>query len=163
MHFASPVGRLEIRGGTEAVHALAWRSDEAAPFAPLFGAVPSPLWGRGVEAWLADYFGGRFRAPDFPLDPGGTPFQVRVWRALLALPAGSVQTYGELARGLGYAGGSGARAVGGAMRANSLPLILPCHRVVGARGALGGYSGVGGIETKRRLLAWERGEEGLGP
>src|SRR5690606_13127856 len=81
----------------------------------------------------------------------GTDFERRVWRAMIAIPQGRTQTYGEVARMLG----STPRAVGGACGANPIPLVIPCHRIVGAGGALGGYSGGRGAETKRFLLELE--------
>ncbi len=104
---------------------------------------------RQLEAWAAD---PRF-VFSLPLAPAGTPFQRRVWRALRAIPPGEVRTYGELARQLG----SSARAVGGACRANPLPLVVPCHRVVAAGGP-GGFAGRtqgAALALKRRLLARE--------
>jgi methylated-DNA-[protein]-cysteine S-methyltransferase len=89
-----------------------------------------------VARQLAAYFadpGFRF---DLPLETGGTPYQRRVWDTLTRIPPGAPQTYGALARGVG----GGARAVGGACRANPIPIVIPCHRVVAASG-LGGYMG----------------------
>ncbi len=106
---------------------------------------------RALEAWLA----GKGTWPTgFPLAPAATPFQQRVRAALIAIAPGCRMTYGELARFLG----SSARAVGGACRANPIPLLVPCHRVVAACG-VGGYAGaVDGprLEFKRWLLAHER-------
>jgi methylated-DNA-[protein]-cysteine S-methyltransferase len=90
---------------------------------------------------------------DLPLDLRGTRFQKRVWKALAAIPAGEVRTYGGLARQLG----TGARAIGNACRANPLPIIIPCHRVVAASG-VGGYSGKtsgAALASKKRLLEHE--------
>ncbi len=104
---------------------------------------------RQLLAWLAD---PRF-VFDLPLAPAGSGFRLRVWSALQAIPPGEVRTYGELARQLG----SSARAVGGACRANPLPLVVPCHRVVSAAG-IGGFAGhrTGpALAMKRRLLARE--------
>jgi len=99
------------------------------------------------------YFCNPDTAFHLPLSSRGTVFQRRVWEALRSIPAGRVRTYGELARELG----TSARALGGACRANPLPLIVPCHRVVAAAG-LGGYSGARGgrwLEVKRWLLCHE--------
>lgn len=104
---------------------------------------------RQLEAYLDN---PRFRF-NVSLDLNGSPFQRRVWRALQQIPVGTVTTYGELARQLD----SSARAVGGACRANPVPLFVPCHRVVSAEG-LGGFSGESRgypIETKRWLLVHE--------
>lgn len=83
-----------------------------------------------------------------------TPFQRKVVRHCRRIPRGATLTYGELARRAGSP--RAARAVGGVMRANRFPLVVPCHRVVGADGRLGGFSAAGGIKTKRRLLLLER-------
>jgi len=86
-----------------------------------------------------------------PLDLRGTPFQLKVWKALLKIPPGQTVTYGQVARAIGSP--KAARAVGAACRANPIPWLIPCHRVVAANG-LGGYSG-GGVKRKRAMLKWE--------
>ena len=91
------------------------------------------------------------------LAPAGTAFQLRVWRALLDIPYGETTSYGELARRLGQPTAS--RAVGLANGSNPLPVIIPCHRVIGANGSLTGYGG--GLPIKQALLALERGEQRL--
>ncbi len=111
---------------------------------------PSSLLRRAARQ-LDEYFDGTRTAFDLPLAPAGTPFQRRVWARLSAIPAGRVETYGAIARKLK----SGARAVGTACGANPIPVLIPCHRVVGQDGRLGGYSGDGGVATKRWLLAHE--------
>lgn len=104
-------------------------------------------------AWLRAYF-AREPLPDLPpLAPAGTPFQQRVWRALADIPPGQTRTYGELATQLGTA----PRAVGGALRANPIPIIIPCHRILAAQG-LGGYAGAS--EEGRRRKAWLLAHEG---
>jgi methylated-DNA-[protein]-cysteine S-methyltransferase len=103
-------------------------------------------------ALLTDYFAGR--PADFsslPLDLAGTPFQQRVWRELRRLPPGQTVSYAELARRLGQP--RAARAVGQALKRNPLPILIPCHRVLAARGQLGGYSS--GLERKLWLLRHE--------
>ena len=110
----------------------------------------TPLLSRGRQEVLEYLAGGR-RTFDLPLCPRGTPFQLRVWRALEDIPYGQVITYGELARRVGCPRGS--RAVGQANHRNPLPLFLPCHRVVGAGGALTGYAG--GLSMKEWLLRLE--------
>jgi len=87
-----------------------------------------------------------------PLDPSGTPFQLEVWAAAREIPFGHTRTYGEIARAIGKPGG--ARAVGGALGANPVPLLVPCHRVLAAGGRLGGFSS--GLDVKRALLGLER-------
>lgn len=86
--------------------------------------------------------------PDLPLAPHGTPFQIRIWNALRAITPGQVFTYGKLAQLLG----TGPRAIGGACRANPLPILIPCHRVIGATN-IGGYSS--GLDIKKWLLNHE--------
>jgi methylated-DNA-[protein]-cysteine S-methyltransferase len=117
-------------------------------------------WGRDQQATplllrardqLEEYFDGERQAFDLPLAPRGTPYRQLVWQALIRIPFGETRTYGELAA---TAGGA-ARSIGGAMATNPLPILIPCHRVVGAAGP-GGYSGGDGLETKRRLLHLER-------
>jgi methylated-DNA-[protein]-cysteine S-methyltransferase len=100
---------------------------------------------------LQDYFDGAPLAA-LPLAPAGTPYQLKVWTALRAIPPGETRTYIDISR---VAGGS-ARSVGGANGRNPIPIFIPCHRVV-AVGGLGGYSGGDGLATKRRLLDLERG------
>jgi methylated-DNA-[protein]-cysteine S-methyltransferase len=101
---------------------------------------------------LAAYFTGARARFDLALAPVGTPFQQKVWRAIAAIPAGETATYGEIARRLGCP--RAVRAVGAAIGRNPLIVVVPCHRVVGAGGALTGYAG--GLERKRALLALER-------
>jgi methylated-DNA-[protein]-cysteine S-methyltransferase len=104
-----------------------------------------------AEAQLHAYFTGELERFELPLAPRGTAFQVSVWQALLEIPYGSTTTYSELAAALGRP--SACRAVGAANGRNPLAVIVPCHRVIGASGALTGYGG--GLERKRRLLALE--------
>ncbi len=106
----------------------------------------------GLRARLAAYFAG---TPDpwdgLQLDPGGTPFQASVWAALRQIPFGTTESYGTLARRLGNP--SASRAVGAANGQNPIAIIIPCHRVIGASGAMTGYGG--GLERKRDLLRRE--------
>lgn len=101
---------------------------------------------------LDAYFVGDLTSFNLPLDPvGGTAFQRRVWQAMTSIPYGHTRTYGEVAADLG----SSARAVGGACGRNPLPILIPCHRIVGRNGSLGGYTGLEGTDTKKRLLMLE--------
>ena len=100
---------------------------------------------------LREYFSGNRRTFDVPLAPRGTPFQLAVWNALLEIPYGDTTTYAELAHRIGRP--SAVRAVGAANGANPIPVIIPCHRVIGSNGTLTGYGG--GIERKQWLLALE--------
>lgn len=102
---------------------------------------------------LTAYFDGRLEVFDLPVVASGTPFQQRVWERLRAIKYGTTATYGELAADLGMAG-HGARAVGMANGRNPVPIVVPCHRVVGSGGALTGYGG--GMARKRWLLAHEQ-------
>jgi methylated-DNA-[protein]-cysteine S-methyltransferase len=110
-----------------------------------------------VVTQLAEYFDGRRREFDLSLAPEGTPFQQLVWRALLDIPYGETTSYGELATRIGQR--SASRAVGLANGSNPLPIVIPCHRVIGANGKLTGYGG--GLAIKDQLLALERGERRL--
>lgn len=115
-----------------------------------------PLLDR-LREQLAGYFEGERRSFDLPLHPTGTPFQERVWKALLDIPYGEVRSYIDLARALGNP--KAVRAVGGANGSNPISIIVPCHRVIGADGSIVGYGG--GLERKEWLLALERGERRL--
>lgn len=127
------------------------------------GAIVSLDWGWGRDQaetplllrardWMHDYFDGAARDHDLPLRPfGDTPYRRRIWAALRAIPRGETLTYAGMAARVG----GSARSVGGACGANLLPILIPCHRVVGTA-ALGGYSAGEGPETKRALLALER-------
>lgn len=101
---------------------------------------------------LQEYFSGKRQLFDLPLQSASTPFRKRVRDILLRVGFGETVTYGELAQRVGMAGAS--RAVGGAMRTNPIPILVPCHRVLAAGGKIGGYSS--GLEIKRRLLNLEK-------
>ncbi|MFE1382307.1 methylated-DNA--[protein]-cysteine S-methyltransferase [Streptomyces sp. NPDC058740] len=105
---------------------------------------------------LDAYFAGRLTEFDLPLHLVGTPFQLRVWEQLRRIPYGRTRTYGELAEALGNPGA--ARAVGLANGRNPVSIIVPCHRVIGSGGSLTGYGG--GLDRKKRLLAFESGRGG---
>jgi methylated-DNA-[protein]-cysteine S-methyltransferase len=100
---------------------------------------------------LRAYFAGELREFDLPLAPSGTEFQRRVWDAVSAVPFGATASYAEIAAAIGTT--SACRAVGAANGRNPLPVIVPCHRVVGSTGALTGYGG--GLERKQALLDLE--------
>jgi methylated-DNA-[protein]-cysteine S-methyltransferase len=104
-----------------------------------------------ADAQLRAYFAGELRRFDLPLAPRGTAFQLSVWDALLEIPYGATASYSELAAAIGRP--SACRAVGAANGRNPLAVIVPCHRVIGAAGALTGYGG--GLERKRMMLALE--------
>jgi methylated-DNA-[protein]-cysteine S-methyltransferase len=104
-----------------------------------------------VRRQLGEYFAGERREFDLPLAPQGTPFERAVWAELAKIPFGETRSYGEIARTLGRPGA--ARAVGRANGANPLPIVVPCHRVIGADGSLTGFGG--GLDVKSRLLELE--------
>ncbi len=104
-----------------------------------------------AERQLRAYFAGTLRAFDLPLDPAGTEFQQRVWRELLRIGYGETRSYRQVAAAIGSP--AAVRAVGAANGANPIPIVIPCHRVIGAGGKLVGYGG--GLELKKRLLALE--------
>lgn len=106
--------------------------------------------------WLDRYFCGKRPAPqEIPLNPAGSDFRKQVWERLCCIPYGTLTTYGDIAREMAQKSGKNmsAQAVGGAIGHNPIPLIIPCHRVVGRDGNLVGYSG--GVALKRRLLKYE--------
>jgi methylated-DNA-[protein]-cysteine S-methyltransferase len=116
-----------------------------------------PEWRRDDSAFteacgqLDEYFAGERTEFDLPLNPAGTPFQRRVWDALKTIPYGEIRSYGEIAEQIGRPGA--ARAVGLANGRNPISIVVPCHRVIGASGALTGYGG--GLERKQYLLDLE--------
>ena len=116
----------------------------------------TPLLERAQEQ-IREYFDGRRQEFDLPLTFVGTDFQKKVWQALTEIPYGKTVTYGALAERIGCPGG--ARAVGAANHCNPLPILVPCHRVVGAGGNLTGYAG--GMEMKKFLLELEQGKNHL--
>jgi methylated-DNA-[protein]-cysteine S-methyltransferase len=110
-----------------------------------------------VRAQLEEYFRGERRVFDLPLALEGTPFQQKVWRALLEIPFGTTTSYGEVARQIGKESWTAARAVGSANGQNPVVIIVPCHRVIGADGSLTGFGG--GLPLKRWLLSHEGARE----
>lgn len=110
-----------------------------------------------LESQLHEYFAGRRREFDLPLDLRGTAFQRAAWLALTTIPYGETVTYGEQADRIGRPGAS--RAVGAANGQNPIPIVVPCHRVIGADGSLTGFGG--GLEVKRFLLELERAQQVL--
>lgn len=147
----SPIGRIEIVGDGAAVTALTIERDGSLPHDELPEA-PDAVLDRAIEQ-LQQYFDGRRHDFDVPVNLAGTAFQLSVWEQLVRLEWGEVVSYGDLGRGAGRA--TAGRAVGGAVGANPVPIIVPCHRVLGSDGAITGYSGGEGIPTKSWLLAHE--------
>jgi methylated-DNA-[protein]-cysteine S-methyltransferase len=147
---ASPLGELLLAGSETRLRGL-WMQEGPGRRPVGDGWVPSDARFADARAQLDEYFAGDRREFELELDPAGTPFQRRVWRAVREIPYGTTSTYGELAARLGKR--SAARAVGAANGLNPISIVIPCHRLVGARGALTGYAG--GLERKRRLLELE--------
>jgi len=156
--FASPLGELGLYATDKALVALTWPRDTAEPGRVRLFSEPEnvdnpvghPLLATAARE-LAEYFSGGRRSFDLPLSPRGTEFQLAVWAALRAIPYGATTSYGELASRLGRP--TAARAVGAAVGKNPISIIVPCHRVLGAKGELTGFAG--GIEAKRYLLELE--------
>jgi methylated-DNA-[protein]-cysteine S-methyltransferase len=148
--FPSPVGDLTLVASDTALSGVYFPTSRHGP-APQKGVDgPSALLDR-VERQLSEYFAGSRTGFDLPLDPPGTPFQLRVWELLRQIPYGATISYGDLARRLGDPRAT--RAVGAANGRNPIPIIVPCHRVVGSKGELTGFGG--GLERKRWLLEHE--------
>ena len=149
----APFGRLKLVGSDEGLAAILWDNDKPRRV-PLGPATEDPRHAllAEMERQLAEYFAGQRKMFDAPLAPSGTLFQKQVWRALLNIPYGQTRTYGEIAREIGHP--TAVRAVGAANGCNPLSIIAPCHRVIGASGALTGFAG--GLAVKRYLLDLER-------
>jgi methylated-DNA-[protein]-cysteine S-methyltransferase len=148
MGVASPVGELTLVGGDAGLRAVLFAGEPAPPDAV---EAPHPVL-EDAARQLREWFAGARTAFDLPLDlAAATAFQRRAWLALAEIPYGTTRSYGEQARVLGAP--RAARAVGAANGRNPLSIVLPCHRLVGADGALTGFSG--GLEVKRALLAHE--------
>jgi methylated-DNA-[protein]-cysteine S-methyltransferase len=146
---ATPIGQLTVIASKSGVRAVLW-ADEPAP------DHVSVDDGEGVlaeaTAQLRAYFAGERTTFDLPLDLIGTEFQIQAWRALADVPFGTTVSYGDQARRLGRP--TAFRAVGAANGRNPVPIVLPCHRVVGSNGSLTGFGG--GLDTKRWLLNHEQ-------
>ena len=148
----SPVGGLTLVAGDTGLRAILWEGDESRV------KLAEPVRDDGHPALvetrrqLGEYFAGARTTFTVPLDPVGTPFQRAVWAALCDIPFGETRSYGEVARAVGRP--TAFRAVGAANGRNPISIITPCHRVIGATGALTGFAG--GLAAKRLLLDLER-------
>jgi methylated-DNA-[protein]-cysteine S-methyltransferase len=147
----SPIGRIEVVSDGRAITSLAIERNGRLPHDEL-PEHPDDVLDRAV-AQLIEYFAGERRDFDVPVELPGTAFQRAVWEQLVQLQWGEVVSYGELGQATGRP--TAGRAVGGAVGANPVPIIVPCHRVLGADGRITGYSGGEGIPTKSWLLAHE--------
>lgn len=148
--YPSPLGPILLAAGEEGLVGLWFLGQKHFPRQFSWEEGESPILTQGI-GWLDAYFFGEIPKTLPPLAPAGTAFQRRVWEKLSEIPYGQVVTYGALARFLGV---NSAQAVGGAVGRNPVSLMIPCHRVVGADGALTGYAG--GLSRKRWLLDWEQ-------
>ncbi|MFZ0693295.1 MAG: methylated-DNA--[protein]-cysteine S-methyltransferase [Alphaproteobacteria bacterium] len=143
----SPLGIIVVAASDTVITALNFVGHKRKPDAADAG---TPLLREAADQ-LRAYFARRVREFDLPLAPDGTKFQKRVWRALSKIPYGETLSYGEVAKKLGTA----PRPIGGACGSNRIAIVIPCHRVLAAQGALGGYSSWSGPAVKRFLLELE--------
>jgi methylated-DNA-[protein]-cysteine S-methyltransferase len=140
----SPIGPLTLEANDEGLTRISFRVEETEDKS-------SPLLALAIRQ-LDEFFAGKRTAFDVPLALRGTPFQLEVWHTLLRIPYGATRTYAQIAESIGRPAAS--RAVGAANGANPIPIIVPCHRVIGSNGSLTGFGG--GIDVKRWLLDFER-------
>jgi methylated-DNA-[protein]-cysteine S-methyltransferase len=143
LSISSLVGNLVLDQDNGAIVAIRWADEKTGNGSPLLAEAA-----RQLDA----YFAGKLSHFDLPLRPAGSDFEQRVWDAMQHIPYGQTACYGDLAMEIG----SAPRAVGRACGKNPIPIVIPCHRVLG-KGWLGGYSGSGGLKTKEALLALEGG------
>jgi len=150
---STPVGRLLVAGDEKGLRKISFQGGSHA-------IKPAEDWRRTEEPFrqaigqLEAYFAGELRRFNLTLAPVGTPFQREVWSRLRMIPYGETVSYGELARRLGRS--TAYRAVGAANGSNPIPIVIPCHRVIGADGSLTGFGG--GLAIKRQLLELEAGQ-----
>ena len=153
MHYttcSSPVGPLVLAGCGSALELLLFPSgNQAKAPEPEWEAADAPF--RQALLQLKEYFKGRRRSFDLPLAPQGTSFQRKVLEALQAIPYGETRSYKDIAAAIGQP--KAVRAVGAANAKNPIPIVIPCHRVIGSDGSLTGFGG--GLEVKRTLLRLE--------
>jgi len=147
----SPLGGLLIARDADGLTCINFQ-DGTEAVSPQDGWIEQPSALTDASAQLEAYFRGELRQFDIPLAPQGTTFQRQVWQAMRDILYGQTVTYTELARRVGRP--QAARAVGGASSRNPLPVVVPCHRVVGSDGSLTGYAG--GLHLKQALLELER-------
>ena len=144
----SPVGELLLQTDGEHLTSISFHPFQTPPW----DAEPTNPVLSVAQRQLEEYFAGRRRDFDVALAAAGTPFQQRVWATLRTIPYGRTASYGEIARGLRLPAGA-SRAVGAANGANPIPIMVPCHRVIGSNGLLTGYAG--GLQRKQLLLDLE--------
>lgn len=149
--YKSPVGKLTLVSDGKAIVHVEFETPK----------YPAPQYPRGEDKVIEKarreldaYFAGKLKNFSVPVAPQGTPFQESAWKALQKIPYGATRSYAQQAVAIGKP--KAVRAVGSANGRNPIPIIIPCHRVIGADGSLTGFGG--GMETKRYLLALEQGE-----
>lgn len=153
-HMDSPVGRLLLAADDAGIRLISFPTGSRT-------RTVEDGWQESDEPFvetkrqMAAYFAGELRDFDLPLAPQGTPFQLSVWNALRRIPYGKTVSYGAIAKQIGRP--SASRAVGAANGANPLPIVVPCHRVIGSTGSLTGFGG--GIDTKAALLRLEGADQ----
>ena len=147
----SPIGDLLLVGDEDALHGVYFQDGRRGPTRPKPEWEPDAKPFREAMRQLNAYFAGKLKAFDLPLAPQGTEFQLKVWKTLLTIPYGETWSYGDIARRIRRP--AAFRAVGAANGQNPIPVIIPCHRVVGSDGSLTGFGG--GLPIKQRLLALE--------
>ena len=151
IYHKTPIGNIFIAGDGKVIKQMSFPEGSKQ-------RRPQPDWQQTKQPFkraikqLDHYFQGKLKTFDLPLDPDGTEFQRQVWKALLDIPYGETTSYGELAQTIDRP--KAARAVGAANGANPIPIVIPCHRVIGSTGALTGFGG--GLPTKQWLLAHEQ-------
>jgi methylated-DNA-[protein]-cysteine S-methyltransferase len=153
------IGKLKLVASEKGLAAILWENEK--PTRVRLGTLTEdknhPILLQ-AECELAEYLDGKRKTFFVPLDPSGTPFQSKVWKALEKIPFGQTRSYGQIARQIGSA--NAVRAVGAAIGRNPISVMVPCHRVIGASGALTGFAG--GLDIKARLLALEGALKGRG-
>jgi methylated-DNA-[protein]-cysteine S-methyltransferase len=147
-YLASPLGELLLTADGEGLTGIQFPRHQPSP--PAHWKRDPPRFDE-VGRQLRAYFAGELRDFDLPLAMGGSPFERRVWSALGKIPYGKTVSYGHIAARIGQP--KACRAVGLANGKNPIPIVVPCHRVIGADGGLAGYGG--GLDVKRRLLELE--------
>lgn len=153
------IGKLKLVASDKGLTAILWENDKPSRvrLGPLTEDGNHPILLQ-AERELAEYLEGKRKAFSVKLDPAGTPFQSKIWEALEKIPFGETRSYGEIARQIGKA--RAVRAVGAAIGRNPISVVVPCHRVIGAHGALTGFAG--GLKIKKQLLTLEGGGNGAG-
>lgn len=156
LYLETSIGKLLIAGDHAAVSYIGFPKNGVAQEPEIGWTAGSSGPIQEAARQLREYFAGQRTNFDLPLAPDGTDFQKKVWRQLQDIPYGETISYGELAARVGNVKAS--RAVGAANGKNPIPIVIPCHRVIGANGKLTGFGG--GLPVKEKLLALERGALG---